>query len=115
MNFVVHVANKNCRKREEKQIKEKAKLLFNVHNSLLEIHKQSYLVLKTQIPISHYWSYPRTKDFDTLMTSRNPLICPLNFGSDEETEAQSPGLPGGLSSLNRGMVPKSEKDPNTQV
>ena len=60
MNFVVHVANKNCRKTEENQIKEKAKLFFNVHIPLLETHiprlethKQSYLVLKTQFPISH--------------------------------------------------------------
>lgn len=49
------------------------------------------------------------------MRSRNPLIWLLNFSSDEETEAQSPGLPGGLLSLNQGMVPKAAKDPNTWV
>lgn len=43
------------------------------------------------------------------MRSRNPLIWLLNFSSDEETGSQSPGLPGGLLSLNQGMVPKAAK------
>lgn len=115
MNFGVRVANKNCRKTEENQIKEKQN--YSQHSYLFpDILKKSYFVLKTQSLIFQVVFYPRTQDLqiEEVWESCNLTARSLlELVRKPKAKAQTHHV-AGLSLLHRDTVPKSAKDSSTE-